>query len=388
VISGVVASDGTNLNLQVRYKAGTFDPQLTRAQFILDTDRNPATGQQGSDSGCVNDNGIIGAEFLVNMGGDLGANAEVLQYQGTCNSFGFVGNGTVTFVTDGMDATVPLSLLGNSDGRLNFKVVISEQIGVNSFTGVLDYMPNVGLAPGESRTGIQGVARIQIEWDVSTLPSAEGIESAEVTLNTLKGTVDSLDTFFFAGTAEQDGVLAVSDFQAPADQSQGVVMPVPAGSQTGDEGTFVFNVTKQLKAARGQGRNFFSVQGRVNETLAGSGFKRGLQVRSTATSNLSSGKAPKLEAVTTPVGSDLVFKVTTLPVHGTLTFAGTAVLVNQSFAFPPTLLYTPNVGFTGNDSFVYQVAQGAVTDLATVSIGILFTSDCEANGRPIGCSPN
>jgi hypothetical protein len=389
VISATVSSDGTNLHLQVRYKAGTFDPQLTRAQFLLDTDRNPATGQPGSDSGCVNDNGIIGVEFLVNMGADLGTNAEVLQYQGTCNSFGFVGNGTTTFVTDGMDATVPLSLLGNSDGRLNFKVVISEQISNSTgFTGVLDYMPNVGLPPGESRTGIQGVARIQIEWNIGTLPSAEGIESAEVMLSTQKGTVDSLDTSFFAGTAEQDGVLSVSDFQAPADPISGVLMPVPAGSQTGDEGTFVFNVTRQLKAARAQGRSFFSVQGRVNETLAGGGFKRGLQVRSTATGNLSTGKEPKLEVVTTPVGSDLVFKITTLPVHGALTLEGSPVLVNQSFAFPPTLLYTPNLGFTGNDSFVYQVAEGTVTDLATVSISVLFGSDCEANGRPVGCAPN
>ena len=124
----------------------------------MTANRHECSTRPGSDSGCVNDNGIIGAEFLVNLGADLGTSAQVLQYLGTCNSFGSVGNGTTTFVTDGMNATVPLSLLGGSDGRLNFKVVISEQISPTGFTGVLDYMPNVGLPPGESRTGIQGVA--------------------------------------------------------------------------------------------------------------------------------------------------------------------------------------------------------------------------------------
>src|SRR5262249_49052548 len=161
---------GTNLLMQVRFKPGTFDASLTRAQFILDTDRNPATGHPGSDSGCVNDNGIIGAEFLVNFGADLGATAEVLQYQGTCNSFASAGSGSVTYVADGMDATVPLSVLGGSNGQVNFKVTASEQIGPSAFTGVLDYMPDVGLPAGQSRVGIQGVARVQIEWDISSLP--------------------------------------------------------------------------------------------------------------------------------------------------------------------------------------------------------------------------
>ena len=389
LISATVISDGPNIILQVRFKAGTFDSQLTRAQFILDTDRNPATGHPGSDSGCSNDNGIIGAEFLVDLGADLGTTAQVLQYQGTCNSFAAAGSGTTTFVTDGMDATVPRSLLGNTDGRLNFKVVTSELLSPGpGFTGVLDYMPDVGLPAGQLRAGIRGVARIEIEWNVSALPGAEGIENAEVTLNTLKGTVDSLDTFFFAGTAEQDGVLAIADFQAPATAISGAVMPVPAVA-TGTEGTFVFNVTNQLRAARAAGRNFFSIKGRVDEGLAGGGFQRGLQIRSTADSNLSAGKEPKLQVVTTAVGSDLTFKITSLPVNGILRFGGVPVVVNQTFSSSPTLLYTPTLNFTGTDSFGFQVTQGAFADLATVSIVINFVAgNCEFNGRPVGCAAN
>lgn len=387
VVSATVSSDGTNLYLQVRFKAGTFDPLLTRAQFILDTDQNPATGHPGSNAGCVDDAGIIGAEYLVNLGANLGTTAQVLAYGGTCNSFFSAGSGTTTFVTDGMNATVPLSVLGNDDGRVNFKVAISEQVSESGFTGVLDYMPDLGLAAGESRTGIQGVARIQIEWNVSSIPSTDVIESAEVTLSTLKGTVDILDTSFFAGTAEQDGLLAVSDFQAPADPISGVVMPVPAGP-TNTEGTFVFDVTSQLKTARALGRNFFSIQGRVNEGLAGGGFKRGLQVRSTADGNISAGKEPKLNVVTTSADAPLTFTVTSLPLHGTLTFAGSLVSVNQTFTTPPTLLYTPNLAFTGTETFAYRVTQGAVSDLALVSIAVLFNETCVANGRDPGCFPH
>jgi hypothetical protein len=230
---------------------------------------------------------------------------------------------------------------------------------------------------------------VQIEWDISTLPTAEGIESAAVTLSTVRGTVDSLDTFFFAGTAEQDGVLAVSDYQAPASQISGVIMPVPAGSNPGDEGTFVLNVTNQVKAARAAGRNFFSLQGRVNEALAGGGFKRGLQVRSTATGNLTAGNEPKLEVVTTPPSPTLSFKITSLPAGGILRFGGSPVVVNQTFATAPTLLYTPTLGFTGNDSFTFRVTQGALSDLGTISIVVNSApSNCTFNGRPVGCSPN
>src|SRR6266849_4574330 len=157
-------------------------------------------------------------------------------------------------------------------------------------------------------------------------------------------------------------------------------MPVPAGSQPGDEGTFIFNVTSLVKAARTAGRNFFSVQGRVNEALAGGGFKRGLQVRSTATGNLTLGKEPKLAVVTTPVNQNLTFKVTALPASGILRFGGSPVVVNQTFATPPTLLYTPTLGFTGNDSFVFQVTQGALSDLATIFIVVnSATGNCEIN---------
>ena len=109
---------------------------------------------------------------------------------------------------------------------------------------------------------VQGVARLQIEWQISGLVGLVGeLESADVLLHTEKGTVDSLDTFFFVGTDDQDGVLTVDDFEAPVEALPGVVMPVPA-EPTGTKGTFSFDVLGPLTQALSADFSAFSIQGR------------------------------------------------------------------------------------------------------------------------------
>lgn len=386
LVSASVGSDGVSLNLSVRFAPSTFNASTSRASFVLDVDENPGTGFPGIDA-ANNDSALLGVEYLVNVGADLGAAAEVLAFVSLPNTFTNVGTFTATVLADGYDVAIPLSVLGGDDGRLAFKVETQSFLGPG-FTGILDYMPDLGLTPGQSRTGIQGVARVQIEWNVSSLAAAE-IEQATVRLVTQKGTVDDLDTFFLAGAADQDGVLAVADFQAPASPLPGVVMPVPPGAQTGDQGTFAFDVTGQLVGALRQGFGFFSVQGRVDEGLAGGGFRRGLQVRSTATGNLALGTEPQLDVVVTPAPDvRLTWQVTALPLHGTLTdLSGAAVLVGQTFTTAPTLLYTPAADFSGNDSLTYRVTEGLVFDTAILTILVQSSDGCAEVGRPPGCSP-
>ena len=61
--------------------------------------------------------------------------------------FDDVGSVPVAFVTDGMQVTVPLSLLGNDDGRLNFQM--SAYVLVAPSTTVLfDFMPDGNVPPG------------------------------------------------------------------------------------------------------------------------------------------------------------------------------------------------------------------------------------------------
>lgn len=56
----------------------------------------------------------------------------------------------ITFVPDGMDATLPLALLGGDDGLINFKVTTQRQLTESGFTGIQDYMTDVGLPAGET----------------------------------------------------------------------------------------------------------------------------------------------------------------------------------------------------------------------------------------------
>ena len=50
-------------------------------------------------------------------------------------------------VVDGINVSVPLSLLGNDDGRLNFRIQSSVQLTTISATPV-DDMPDVASSPG------------------------------------------------------------------------------------------------------------------------------------------------------------------------------------------------------------------------------------------------
>jgi len=214
----------------------------------------------------------------------------------------------------------------------------------------------------------------------------EEIESAKVVLRTEKGTVDDLDTYFFVGTGEQDGLLKVTDFEAPASVIEGVVMPVPPDSQPGDEGTFTFDATGELLGALASQLEYFSVQARVDEKLAGGGFRRGLQVFTTATGNLELDKHPQLVIDTGFVAQPLLWTVTSLPTNGTLaTLSGDPVPVGQTFTTQPTLLYTPSFGFSGPDTMSYQVAEGTVSDVGHLTILVDVLDECAYNGRPPGC---
>lgn len=230
--------------------------------------------------------------------------------------------------------------------------------------------------------GSNGVVRMQIEWDISDLGGlAEDLVTAEVLLRTSKGTIDALDTFFFAGTEDQDGLLTDADFEAPAAAIPGVVMPVPPGP-TGTEGTFSFDVKELLLTALSADRDFFSISGRVDEELAGSGPQRGLQVYTTASGNLDDFLHPQL-ALTTPgvTAPPLTFRIVSLPASGTLFDAFENEIVEVPAELPTDrVIYQPAVGFIGAVDFQFQVDDGLTTAVALVkvTIGTAFGfGDCE-----------
>ena len=237
----------------------------------------------------------------------------------------------------------------------------------------------------EGGAGSNGIVRMQVEWNVSGIRGLAGsLSAASVILTTNKGTVDALDTSFWAGTADQDGALTDSDFEAPATQLAGVTMPVPA-VPNGTQGSFSFDVLAPLRAAlRDDTLDVFSVQGRVDEELAGQGSQRGLQVYTTASGNLPDDLEPQLEIVTDAAPSGLVFSILTLPTKGTLRNSLGAPISSVPHTLDDNIVvFTPNA--SGADEFFFQVDDGFTTASARVGITIAFAGcigGVDANGRP------
>ena len=132
----------------VRFAAGTYSALLTSTTLGLDTDQNPATGGPGVFSGGTTDVGILGVDYLAVVDMPT-ASAKVYRYGGTGDSWKYLGSfGTVTLRADGFTLVLPVSAIGNDDGRMNLKLVCSTRLSSIGFTGGLDTMPNVGLAAG------------------------------------------------------------------------------------------------------------------------------------------------------------------------------------------------------------------------------------------------
>jgi Concanavalin A-like lectin/glucanases superfamily len=111
----------------------------------------------------VDDAANLGTDYLVVLQSGFANNqAQIYKATGGCNLYAQVGAAPVTIFTDGMDVTFPLSLLTNiagtgvsgpaTTGPWNFKVTTDFFIGNGpnggrNFSGLVDTMPNVGLAP-------------------------------------------------------------------------------------------------------------------------------------------------------------------------------------------------------------------------------------------------
>jgi hypothetical protein len=228
--------------------------------------------------------------------------------------------------------------------------------------------------------GSSGTVRMQFEWDMSNITGLLGsLTSAQVLLPTNRGTVDSLDTFFYWVSASADGNLTNSDFESPAQQIAGAVMPVPPAMQIGADGTFSFSVLSQLQAS--SSFSFFAIQGRVDEINATSG--RGLQVRTTASGNQTSNNVPTL-ALTTSTFTPLSYRITSLPTGGVLRDSSNQLITTVPYDLPsPQVTYAPNTGFLGLDTFNFSVSDGVTSASALAKIRV-FVPNCATN--PVGCN--
>ena len=127
LVLAVVDVDATNVVFRFRFRPGSFDASTTKLEVDLDIDQNAASGSAG-----------IEYQVLVFPAGGRGA--DVVRTVGATETV--VGTVPVSSDADGCEVSIPRRLLGDDDGRFDFRVrVYAEQAGAT----VLDVLPDIGL---------------------------------------------------------------------------------------------------------------------------------------------------------------------------------------------------------------------------------------------------
>jgi hypothetical protein len=135
-----------NITFVIQLASGTFDRQSTRVSALLDTDENASTGIRQPDG--------IGADYTIDVVASTSQatinKADPVGCAAHLSCFNPVGSVPITVAADGMQVTVPLSLLGNADGRMSFQ--LNSYVIVAPLTPVaFDFMPDSNLPPGRVR---------------------------------------------------------------------------------------------------------------------------------------------------------------------------------------------------------------------------------------------
>ncbi len=145
LVSGAIVIEGDAAVFTVEFAPGTFNAATSTAQFALDLDENPSTGNPDRDFG-------IGIDFLVNFGWNDDGTVRLMRQDDAADvGYETVGSVPSTTTANGFRATVPLASLDGDDGRVTFRVTASSRLSAQSFTGILDYMPDPGLAAAAVR---------------------------------------------------------------------------------------------------------------------------------------------------------------------------------------------------------------------------------------------
>ena len=310
-------------------------------------------------------------EVTIGLGGTSGGTGTVF-VPGAADS---VGSGGTTRRINGKAAfLVPADVAGNvaDDTADGFGDNHNDDLANGAPVFVYAAVGSTG-GPGSN-----GTVRIQIEWDISQIGPVGSGSTAEVTLTTNRGATDALDTYFFAGPGG-NGTLEDGDFEAAnLEQQQGVVMPV-TGAQ-GADGTFTFDVKNALNDAIASGATFFTIQARVDESLTSG---RGLGVYSTADNPLNDGKVPALILTSPPSTPPATYTVLSLASHGVLKDSANNVITAVPYELPDNQVrYTPNTGYTGNDTFNYQAELFTTVDTGSI---FLFINTLDCATTPLGC---
>ncbi|HVM60695.1 MAG TPA: VPDSG-CTERM sorting domain-containing protein [Verrucomicrobiae bacterium] len=142
--SVTIDSAGTAL-FAITYASGT-SLGAAAGSFALDTDKNPATGSPGVDTG-NNDSALMGSDYALTMDGSSFSGKAII-YKYVSGSFSLVDTISVTYLGTTEEVLVPLSDLGGTSGAMNFVAESQTEISLGTYTGIGDYAPNLNLTPG------------------------------------------------------------------------------------------------------------------------------------------------------------------------------------------------------------------------------------------------
>jgi hypothetical protein len=143
MVHGTADVTGGNLTIAVQFAPGTLDPQTTRLTVELDTDQNVATGVGRGDG--------VGIDYVLDLWTRTSQTIVQRATPTTCvngaSCYVDAGSVGVTIGTNTMTATVPLSMLGNPAGGMNFRVLAYASPQSTVPTVVADVMPDLAVAP-------------------------------------------------------------------------------------------------------------------------------------------------------------------------------------------------------------------------------------------------
>ena len=133
-----------NVTFTVQLAPGTLDRQATRVVILLDTDQSVSTGIRQTDG--------MGADYALEL---LSSQASISRanpvgcaaMQGCYDAF---ATAPITSIPDGMQVTVSLATLGDTDGRMAFKLhtYVTISVGQTLTPISFDSMPDAPLPPG------------------------------------------------------------------------------------------------------------------------------------------------------------------------------------------------------------------------------------------------
>jgi hypothetical protein len=151
LVAATIDVTGGNLAVTLTFAPGTLSQTQILASLLLDTDENPRTGSPGVDSD-GNDASLIGVDYLIQAVTPRASAQAIVRRALGPNQFTTAGTASVTFPgADQLRVVVPLSLLGGDEGRVRFAATSSQWLTDTTTTGIADYMPNLGQAPGTVR---------------------------------------------------------------------------------------------------------------------------------------------------------------------------------------------------------------------------------------------